>query len=173
MRFELIDGVESFEAGKKLVAWKGLTLGEEYLADHFPAYPVMPGVLMLEALSQSAAWLIRVSTGFVYPVAVLREVKGVKYGTFVEPGNRLRLVVEVSSPSPDGESCWAFKGTGFVDKQVAVAGRLKLAAYKLADRMVEGDKYDRDLVEYLRRKWTWLTSGRLTSRVDPALREPV
>ena len=50
MRFNLIDKIVEVQAGSSLKAIKNLTLGEEYLADHFPTFPVMPGVLMLETL---------------------------------------------------------------------------------------------------------------------------
>ena len=64
MRFNLIDRIDGWESGKSLKASKFLALGEEYLADHFPRFPVMPGVLMLEACVEAAAWLWRASTGF-------------------------------------------------------------------------------------------------------------
>ena len=59
MRFVLVDRIISQETGQSLVAVKNLSLAEEYLADHFPGFPVMPGVLMLEALTQAGAWLVR------------------------------------------------------------------------------------------------------------------
>ena len=59
MRFVLIDRILDVQPGQSLVAVKNLSLAEEYLADHFPGFPVMPGVLMLEALTQAGAWLIR------------------------------------------------------------------------------------------------------------------
>ena len=54
MRFHLIDRIDRWEAGKSLQAAKFLALGEEYLADHFPRFPVMPGVLMLQACVEAA-----------------------------------------------------------------------------------------------------------------------
>ena len=50
MRFHLLDRIVEVRPGEALRAVKNLTLGEEYLADHFPTFPVMPGVLMLETL---------------------------------------------------------------------------------------------------------------------------
>src|SRR5919202_5300118 len=95
MRFNLIDRIVAVEPGKSLRAVKNLTLGEEYLADHFPTFPVMPGVLMLQTLTEAGAWLLRVSDDFRYSVTVLREARNVKYGTFVAPGARLDLEVEL------------------------------------------------------------------------------
>src|SRR5918912_697150 len=95
MRFNLIDRISAVETGRSLKAIKLLTLGEEYLADHFPAFPVMPGVLMLQTLVEAGAWLLRVTENFRHSIIVLREAKNVKYGTFMVPGNRLDLEVEL------------------------------------------------------------------------------
>jgi 3-hydroxyacyl-[acyl-carrier-protein] dehydratase len=64
MRFTLLDRITDLEVGKRITASKSLSLAEEYLADHFPSAPVMPGVMMLEALVQASAWLVRVSEDF-------------------------------------------------------------------------------------------------------------
>ena len=68
MRFVLIDRILELTPGESLVGVKNLTLAEEYLADHFPGFPVMPGVLMLEALTQAGAWLIRETEDFANSV---------------------------------------------------------------------------------------------------------
>src|SRR5215468_7269575 len=95
MRFTLVDRIVEVAPGKSLRAYRNLTLGEEYLADHFPTFPVMPGVLMLQTLVEAGAWLLRLSEDFRHSVIVLREAKFVKYGTFMVPGNRLDLEVEL------------------------------------------------------------------------------
>ena len=59
--------------GRTLRAVKNLTLGEEYLADHFPNFPVMPGVLMLQTLVEAGAWLLRLTDDYRHSVIVLRE----------------------------------------------------------------------------------------------------
>src|SRR5436309_6258078 len=112
MRFVLIDRIVAMQPGQSLVAVKNLTLAEEYLADHFPGFPVMPGVLMLESLVQAAAWLLRVSGEFRHSVIALREVKQVKYGSFMEPGGQLKLSVEVQGPYNDDSPTVSFKGAG-------------------------------------------------------------
>src|ERR1700677_2933727 len=95
MRFHLIDRVEEILPGQRLRGFKNLTLGEEYLADHFPSFPVMPGVLMLQALVEAGAWLLRATDDFRHSVTVLREVRNIKYGNFMEPGRRLNITVEL------------------------------------------------------------------------------
>ena len=76
MRFHLIDRIDALEPGKSLRAAKFLALGEEYLADHFPRFPVMPGVLMLQAVVEAAAWLWRATTDYQHPVIVLKTNLG-------------------------------------------------------------------------------------------------
>src|SRR3954469_6061571 len=95
MRFNLIDQIVEVQPGKTLRAVKNLTLGEEYLADHFPSFPVMPGVLMLQTLVESGAWLLRLTDDYPHSVIVLREARNVKYGTFMEPGKQLLLTVDL------------------------------------------------------------------------------
>src|SRR4030088_3263626 len=100
MRFNLVDEIRQLEPGRKIQAVKSLTLGEEYLADHFPGFPVMPGVLMLQTLVEAGAWLLRLTEDFRHSTIVLREAKNVKYGTFMEPGRQ--MVVEVELIAQDG-----------------------------------------------------------------------
>src|SRR6201993_5397916 len=95
MRFNLVDRIVEVQPGKALRAFKNLTLSEEYLADHFPTFPVMPGVLMLETLVEAGAWLLRVTDDFRHSVLVLREARNVKYGTFMEPGRQMKVTVEL------------------------------------------------------------------------------
>src|SRR5438477_250786 len=96
MRFNLIDRIVEVQPGKLLRASKNLTLGEEYLADHFPTFPVMPGVLMLQALVEAGAWLLRLSEDYRHSVIVLREARNVKYDNFMEPGKQMQVAVELS-----------------------------------------------------------------------------
>src|SRR6266853_3121195 len=100
MRFQLLDRILAVEPGKSIRMVKNLTLAEEYLADHFPGFPVMPGVLMLQTLVEAGAWLLRLTEDFRHSIIVLREAKNVKYGTFMEPGRQ--MVVEVELVGQDG-----------------------------------------------------------------------
>ena len=68
---------------------------EEYLQDHFPRFPVMPGVLMLETLYQAAAWLICVTDDFQHSTILLKEARNIKYADFVQPGQKLVVSVEI------------------------------------------------------------------------------
>src|SRR3990172_2295449 len=112
MRFGLVDNIVELSRGERIVAVKAVSLAEEYLADHFPTFPVMPGVLMLHALVESSAWLLRVSEDFRHSIIALREAKNVKYGNLVEPGKSLVLTVETADIDPVNAT---FKGKGEVD----------------------------------------------------------
>jgi len=89
MRFNLVDRILEVQPGKSIRVVKNLTLAEEYLADHFPTFPVMPGVLMLQTLVEAGAWLLRITDDFKHSVITLREARNVKYGNFMEPGKSL------------------------------------------------------------------------------------
>lgn len=147
MRFNLLDRILEVEPGRLLRASKLLTLGEEYLADHFPTFPVMPGVLMLQTLVEAGSWLLRLTDDYCYSVYVLREAKGVKYGTFMEPGRQMAVTAELVER--DGRRA-SFKGKGEVDGVTTVAARLTLEGYNLRDRNPALRDTDERIVAHLR-----------------------
>jgi 3-hydroxyacyl-[acyl-carrier-protein] dehydratase len=157
MRFHLIDRIERWESGKSLAAVKYLALGEEYLADHFPQFPVMPGVLMLQACVEAAAWLWRASTDFRHPVVVLRELKSVKYGTFMLPGRRMDVAVELTKADAAAATA-TFKARGANDAgEQTVNAIFTLHGYSLADRGPAGAAADAKLLEHWKARWPLLT----------------
>jgi 3-hydroxyacyl-[acyl-carrier-protein] dehydratase len=91
----------------------------------------MPGVLMLQALVEASAWLIRITEDFRHSVVVLRETKGVKYGSFMEPGRQMHITTEMVECDDRFAS---FKGRGEVDRNATVSARLTLCRYNLSDR---------------------------------------
>lgn len=109
---------------------KNVSLAEEYLADHFPEFPVLPGVFMLEAATQSAAWLVRMSEDYAHSMIVLQEAKSVKFTDFVTPGNTLRMRVE--QLKREG-TITSFKFEGKVGDRPCVSGRLSLESFNLAE----------------------------------------
>jgi 3-hydroxyacyl-[acyl-carrier-protein] dehydratase len=155
MRFNLIDRIDAWESGKSLQASKFLALGEEYLADHFPRFPVMPGVLMLQACVEAAAWLWRATTGFRHPVIVLREVKSVKYGTFMQPGCRMDVSIEFTK-SDDTIATFKAKGANDAGEQT-VACQFALQGYALSPRGPAGVVADAKLLEHWKSRWALLT----------------
>jgi len=117
VKFHLVDRIESLQPGKRIVTVKALSLAEEYLADHFPAFPVLPGVLMIEAMVQSAAWLVRLEQDFAKSIVVLRSARNVRYASFVQPGSLLRCEVHALEIGPSSAK---FSGSG----RRSVGGRL-------------------------------------------------
>jgi 3-hydroxyacyl-[acyl-carrier-protein] dehydratase len=142
MRFQLLDRIDGWEPGKSLRGSKFLALGEEYLADHFPKFPVMPGVLMLQTVVEAAAWLWRATSDYQHPVIVLRETKNVKYGTFMQPGRRMDVTAELVKVEGDRAT---FRGKGANDAgEQTVSAAITLYGYGLSDRGPVGVETDAD-----------------------------
>jgi 3-hydroxyacyl-[acyl-carrier-protein] dehydratase len=156
MRFTLLDRVLAVEPGKSITAIKALSLSEEYLGDHFPRFPVMPGVLMLESMTQAAAWAIRLGEDFAHSIVVLREARNVKYGDFVEPGNVLTVTAEIQSQ--EGPLV-KVKASGTIGARTSLTARLVLERYNMADRLPYGDALDVRVRSELRRLWSVLNPG--------------
>jgi 3-hydroxyacyl-[acyl-carrier-protein] dehydratase len=152
VKFNLLDKIESL-SDERIVASKYVSLAEEYLADHFPTFPVLPGVMMLEAVTQAAGWLLHRRHNFARSMAVLKEVRNVKYGNFVAPGQFLRVEVEWVKPTDAGA---LFKASGTVGAAQAVAGRFEVAYFNLADRQPELAELDERLRQHNRQRWSLL-----------------
>ena len=124
MKFELIDKVIELDANR-IVAVKNVTSAEEYLADHFPTFPVLPGVMMLETLVQAGRILLDRSMDAGDMPMVMVEARNIRYGNMVRPGQA--LLVEVTCKG-EKNGKWQMVGTGKVDGSVAVQGKFALAA---------------------------------------------
>jgi 3-hydroxyacyl-[acyl-carrier-protein] dehydratase len=96
MKYCQLDRIIEIVPGKRLVAERTLREDEEYLKDHFPKFPVMPGVMMLEALHQAAVWMVRTGDDFQAPLVLLKEARGVRFGDFLCPGETLTVTVEAT-----------------------------------------------------------------------------
>lgn len=154
MRFTLIDRIVELEPGARIKAIKALSMAEEYLGDHFPLFPVLPGVLMLEALTQAGAWLVRSSEDFAHSVVVLKEARNVKYADFVEPGRILTVSVEITKWEP---RLVHLKAQGMLDGVVALsAARLVLERYNLGEERGDGANVDEYTKRYLRKLFSLL-----------------
>jgi 3-hydroxyacyl-[acyl-carrier-protein] dehydratase len=147
MRFNLVDEIRQLEPGRRIQAVKNLTLGEEYLADHFPGFPVMPGVLMLQALVESGAWLLRLTEDYRYSMIVLREAKNVKYGHFMEPGRQMVITVEMTDRNGKLAS---FKAKGEIEANLTVSARVTLETYNLRDLDPALESTDQKLIAHFR-----------------------
>jgi len=164
MRFSLIDRIVSVEPGEKITAEKCVALSEEYLQDHFPLFPVLPGVFMLEAATQAAAWLIRLSEDFAHSMVLLTEVKNVKYANFVAPGQTLVVTVEVLQQD---ERYTTVKFNGAVENTLTVSGKLVLERYNLADTDPKKSATDAVVIRKLQELSALLRSNENTEEFVP------
>jgi 3-hydroxyacyl-[acyl-carrier-protein] dehydratase len=103
---------------------KALSLAEEYLADHFPAFPVLPGVLMLEAMTQSAGWLVRATYDFEPVLIEMVEARNMTFLSFIRPGELLELEVVAKRMAPEASD---FVGTGRCDGRDVVKAQFSLS----------------------------------------------
>lgn len=108
MHFRLVDTFLECDASHA-VALKNVTAAEEYLQDHFPGFPVLPGVFMVEAMVHAAREVLAMGGK---PRYVLGGVRALRYGSFVRPGEALRVDVAIDREHTDGSV--SFKGTGTV-----------------------------------------------------------
>jgi len=93
--FLLIDKVIELEEGKRAVAIKNVTINEQFFQGHFPGNPVMPGVLIVEALAQTGAVAILTQEKFKNKIVYFGGIKNVKFKKKVIPGDTLKLVTEI------------------------------------------------------------------------------
>jgi 3-hydroxyacyl-[acyl-carrier-protein] dehydratase len=120
----LVDRVLSWESGKTITAIKNVTINEEFFNGHFPHKPVMPGVMMIEALAQTAALLSFLSWGHKpdhNEVVYFIGIDGARFKRPVEPGDQLRMEVEIIRAS---RGIYKYKAKGSVDGQTAVEAEL-------------------------------------------------
>ncbi len=94
--FLLVDRVLELEEGKKAVAIKNVTINEEFFNGHFPNYPVMPGVLIIEALAQVSAIIMLTKEGNEGRLGLLAGIDQCRFKKQVKPGDQLRLEVEIT-----------------------------------------------------------------------------
>lgn len=133
MHFALIDRVLE-QTADRIVAVKQVSASEEYLQDHFPAFPVLPGVFMIEAMVHAARTLAAPIAGT--DRLMLAGVRAVKYGRFVRPGET--LVVDVTLHKREGDQ-FEFKGQAgvragdgtMIENATAVSGRFTLRPVRI------------------------------------------
>jgi 3-hydroxyacyl-[acyl-carrier-protein] dehydratase len=122
--FLLIDKVKDFEIGKRLTAIKNVSVNEPQFTGHFPAQPIMPGVLIIEALAQATGILAfksevgKPQDGQIY---MLVGIDNARFKRIVEPGDQLKLEVEVITIK---RGIWKFKGTAYVEDKAVTSAEL-------------------------------------------------
>lgn len=149
MKFILIDKITELVPGKSISAIKAISLAEEYLADHFPNFPVLPGVMMIEAMVQAAAMLVRVTNNFDKSMVVLQEARNVKYKSFVKPGNLMQIDIQAKKIEADSSS---FVGCVSMDGASMVEARLKLRHFNLAEKDAKLGYVDKRVIDEMKQR---------------------
>jgi len=129
----LVDRVIELEKGKNIRALKNVSINEPYFVGHFPHRPVMPGVLMLEALAQAATLLALVTTDSVLDeksVVYFAGIDGARFKRPVEPGDQLILDVTLDRAKA---GIYKFTGKVYVGEQVAAEAQLLCTMRRIAD----------------------------------------
>ena len=153
MKFVLIDKVLALEPGTSLTAVKSVSLAEEYLADHFPIFPVLPGVLLLEGLVESASWLVRNKSRFAQSMVLLESARNVRYKSFAAPGMQIRYTVSAKAIE---ENTSSFSGVGVCGDEEIVAAQFTLRHFNLADENPKMAHVDGQVVEAMKARWNLL-----------------
>jgi len=120
--FLMVDRVLEMEVGKRIKAMKNVTANEPHFQGHFPGEPIMPGVLMLEALAQMGGILIRYSTGFFGEAEIFfASIEKARFRHPVRPGDTLILEGEIVGKKGP---FWKIKARALVEDRVAVDAEL-------------------------------------------------
>jgi 3-hydroxyacyl-[acyl-carrier-protein] dehydratase len=121
--FLLVDRVVELEIGKRIVGIKNVTINEPFFQGHFPGQPIMPGVLIVEAMAQTAGVLAFKSMPeeFKKKVVYFMAIDKVRFRRPVQPGDQIRMEMVVSKRR---KSIWGFTGKAYVEDQLAAEAEL-------------------------------------------------
>jgi 3-hydroxyacyl-[acyl-carrier-protein] dehydratase len=136
----MVDRILEFEKGKSATGSKDVTISEDFLADHFPRFPVMPGVMQLEAIVQLASWLVFVSSDFKSK-GTLAELGAIKFRDFVKPGEQMTMEVTVQSMDSQGVTFKAQVRVGDRVKTILTSARLRYIPIETIDDPQEAQDY--------------------------------
>jgi 3-hydroxyacyl-[acyl-carrier-protein] dehydratase len=122
--FLLVDRVVEHDPGKRIVAIKNVTINEPFFPGHFPGHPVMPGVLIIEAMAQVGGILAFLASGDDYTTKVcyFGAIDGAKFRKPVVPGDQLRIEIDVIACK---RGIWVISAKAFVDGKLVTEAELK------------------------------------------------
>ncbi len=133
--FLLVDRIKELEPNRRIVGIKNVTVNEPFFPGHFPGRPIMPGVLIIEAMAQAGGVLVFKSSGPIgKPVVYMTGIDGAKFRRPVVPGDQLRFEIDVLNKRPP---FWKMQGKAFVDNEVVCEAIV--TAMVTEEKAVKGD----------------------------------
>lgn len=119
--FLLVDKVVELEAGKRAKGIKNVTINEPFFQGHFPGHPIMPGVLIVEAMAQVGGILAFKTANVANKAVYFMGIDKAKFRRPVLPGDRLELILEVTKQRG---AIWVFKGEAYVEEKLVAEAEL-------------------------------------------------
>ncbi|MCK5001337.1 MAG: hypothetical protein KAS23_17455 [Anaerohalosphaera sp.] len=150
MKYILIDKIVALESAKQIKTVKSVSLAEEYLADHFPTFPVLPGVLLLQGMVESASWLVRHSQAFSNSMVLLEQTRNVKYKSFAAPS--MQIEYDITAKAIE-ENVSSFIGRGTCDGKPIVEAKFSLRHFNLADENPKMAAVDGTIIENMKQRF--------------------
>jgi 3-hydroxyacyl-[acyl-carrier-protein] dehydratase len=133
--FLLVDRIKELEPNRRIVGIKNVTVNEPFFPGHFPGRPIMPGVLIIEAMAQAGGVLVFKSSGPIgKPVVYMTGIDGAKFRRPVVPGDQLRFEIDVLNKRPP---FWKMQGKAFVDNEMVCEA--VVTAMVTEEKAVKGD----------------------------------
>jgi 3-hydroxyacyl-[acyl-carrier-protein] dehydratase len=126
MRFLMIDRITAIKKDEMAIGRKNLTMSEDYFEHHFPFFPIMPGVLIVECMVQLAGWLASFSKDFKV-FALLQSVSNAKFRKPVQPGDPLEVQVHIKSRQ---DTAVTFSGVVTMEAKTVATAQFDVALYE-------------------------------------------
>lgn len=149
MRYYLIDKITEFKVGERAEGIKNVTMSEDFMADHFPLHPTMPGVLILESLAQLGGLLLEYSARKEFGIkvkAILSIIERAKFRQMVRPGDQLKLEVELMKLR---EESGKVKASAMLRDKVAAEAELTFVYFENLEPFLE--KKQQEIVKFMMR----------------------
>lgn len=153
MRYLLVDHITEYKPGELIKGIKNVAMSEDFLEFHFPKNPIMPGVMLLEALTQLTGWLEAASSDFKNWFLVSKVHKSNFYG-FAFPGDQVELEVELIAAHQEGHpDTKVYRGSGFVKGKKKIIAEFEGEVIPLEDieDTEEQKKFFKVLIRELRK----------------------
>jgi len=155
MRFLLVDRILEWTPNERIVGLKNITMSEDFLEFHFPRYPVMPGIMILESLTQLAGWLEAASSDFEN-WTLLEHVRHSKFYGFALPGDQVRLEIETVPCDEDGKR--VFRCTAKLEDRRCAVAEIETRVVPMLD--VESPEEQRFFFKILTRELAYFATER-------------